>query len=552
MAGPSVSVAGYLLGRLTELGVSHVFGVPGDYNLAVLDDVMSHPDVDWVGTAAELGAAYAADAYARVKGFGAVLTTSGVGELSAINGVAGSYAERVPLLHIAVGPAQGMEEARAVVHHTAGDGDYARFARAHAQVTCAQGVLRPATATSEIDRVLVAALEERRPVYLRMPSDVGSVRVAPSVAPLKRPVPRVDTDNLARFAEAARCRVAAASTIAVLADFLVDRYAAAGALAELVNTGLPHAVVSSGKTVLDEADPHFVGVYAGALSEPGTRAAVDGADLLIRAGVQLADTTSGAFSQGYDGDAGIDLQPQSASVDGEVFDGVPLVDSLGVLTTLVRNRADVVPAATAPAACATPAPETEVLTQERLWDAVAANLTGDDLVIADQGTAFFGIASRRFPSGSRFVAQPLWGSIGYGVPAVLGAQLADPTRRVVLLVGDGAAQLTIGELGTIARQGLCPVIVLVNNDGYTVERAIHRPRAAYHDITAWDWPAIPAALGAHNALVRTVRGAAALTEALDAAGHATDRLVFIEAITARDDVPELLRLLAERVAPGGS
>ena len=544
-----MTVTSYLLSRLRELGVAHVFGVPGDYSLTMLDDVLDTPGIEWVGTAAELGAAYAADAYARVTGFGALLTTSGVGELSAVNGVAGSFAERVPLLHVAVGPSRAMEDAGAIVHHTAGDGDFSRFARAHDNVTCAHGVLRADTATAEIDRVLTAALAERRPAYLRMPSDVGSVRVPPPRRPLVRAKPVVNTANLERFTEATRRRVAAACSTAVLADFLVDRFGVRQELAALVATGLPHAVVAMGKTVLDEGDPLFAGVYAGALSDDATRATVDEADLLIRVGVQFADTTSGGFTQGFPDDAGIDLQPWAARVDGETFDDVPLAVSLPTVTELVRCHRRAVPAHLPPAA---PPPlltgAIEPLTQEFLWDAVAQSLTGDHLVIAEQGTSFFGIASRRFPSGSGFIAQPLWGSIGYCLPAVLGAQLADPTRRCVLLVGDGSAQLTIQELGTIARHDLHPVVLLVNNDGYTVERAIHGPRAAYNDIADWDWPALPAALGVKNALVTTVRTNVELVDALDAAHRAADRLVFIEAVTDRDDVPDLLRRLAEGVS----
>jgi len=155
-----MTVTDYLLHRLSSLGVRHLFGVPGDYNLALLDTVLAYPDVEWVGTANELGAAYAADGYARTVGFGALLTTFGVGELSAINGVAGSYAECVPLVHIAVSATQAMEHAGAIVHHTAGDGDFDRFARAHAQVTCAHAVLRPDNAAEEIDRVLSTALRK--------------------------------------------------------------------------------------------------------------------------------------------------------------------------------------------------------------------------------------------------------------------------------------------------------------------------------------------------------------------------------------------------------
>ncbi|MEV6296654.1 thiamine pyrophosphate-binding protein [Streptomyces sp. NPDC051896] len=191
----------------------------------LLDTVLASLDVEWVGTANELGAAYAADGYARVRGFGALLTTFGVGEMSAVNGIAGSYAERVPLVHITVGPSQSAERAGAAVHHTAADGDYDRFARAHAPVVCASAVLRPETAAREIDRVLSTALRECRPGYLRLPSDVAVARVDAPVGTLDA---AADTNEeaLAAFRAAAETRIAKAQRAAVLADFLADRFQA--------------------------------------------------------------------------------------------------------------------------------------------------------------------------------------------------------------------------------------------------------------------------------------------------------------------------------------
>ncbi|MCI2420113.1 thiamine pyrophosphate-dependent enzyme [Saccharopolyspora sp. K220] len=543
----STTVAEYLLQRLVFLGVRHVFGVPGDYNLALLDIVLAHPDIDWVGTAGELGAAYAADGYARTAGFGALLTTFGVGELSAINGVAGSYAERVPLVHLAVGPAEAAERAGAVMHHTAGDGDYERFARAHGPVTCAQAVLRPTTAATEIDRVLTTAIRESRPGYLRLPSDVASALVEPPTERLALSA-GVDEDSFAAFLDVAGERLAEARTVTVLADFLVDRFHARAELIRLLEAGrFPWATLSMGKTVVGEGNPQFLGVYSGAFSDERTRTAVDEADLLIRAGVLLADTTSGGFTQGFDRNTGIELEPHSAMVDGKRFEGVPLAAALAGLTGLVEDlpapavvdaiplRSGRVPHGDGP------------LTQDHLWDAVAEWMPTATTVLAEQGTSFFGLSTRRLPTGVRFLAQPLWGSVGYTLPALLGAQLADPARRGLLLIGDGSAQMTVQELGTIARQGLTPVILLVNNDGYTVERAIHGPRAEYNDIAMWDWSAVPAALGAPESLVLEARTPAELAAALELAEENPDRLVFIQAFTDIDDVPDLLRQLAEGV-----
>jgi indolepyruvate decarboxylase len=559
----------HLLNRLNSLGVRHLFGMAGDYNLAVLDRVLLHPGVDWIGTASELGAAYAADGYGRTRGFGALLTTFGVGELSAINGVAGSYAERVPVLHIAVGPTQATERAGLVVHHTMGDGDFDRFARAHRQVVCADAVLRADNAVSEIERVLATCVRESRPGYVRLPRDVALSPMSPPHAPLAVPnEPTVSQESLEAFRAAARARLAQADNIAVLADFLVDRFGAREELAGLlVASSFPHATLAGGKTVVDETSPHFLGTYGGAMSEAPVRATIDNAGLLICAGVLLSDTNTGKFTHGFDPDEGIDLGITVAKVGGTAFPDVPLAAALVVLTELVNERSPA-PAPKDSPACRTLAPLAHLasdtttkikesataltrelcpstpLTQSYLWQAVGAAVRPNYTVVADNGTCLLGIVPRRFPRGARFIGQPLWASIGYTLPALLGTQLADPSRRGLLLIGDGAAQLTVQELGTIGYHHLKPIVVLVNNDGYTIERITHGLRAEYNEIADWRWPKVPAALGVPNPLVLTARSWGDLDRALSEAVATTDRLVLIEAFTGKDDIPPALKLLA--------
>lgn len=568
-SGTRSTIMDHLLNRLSTLGVRHVFGVPGDYNLAVLDRIVAHPDVDWVGMAGELGASYAADAYGRTRGFGALLTTFGVGELSAINGVAGAYAERVPLLHIAIGPTQETERAGSLVHHTMLDGDFDRFARAHRQVVCADAVLRPDNAVIEIDRVLTTCLRESRPGYLRVPRDVALAPAPPHRA-LTTPDPRhADTCQLEAFRTAARARLVTADTVAVLADFLVDRFTARDELAALLRaSSFPYAVLGSGKTVVDESASAFLGLYAGAASQASVRTAIDGADLLIRAGVLLTDLTTGKFTHEFDPHRGIDLGPTTAKVDGTAFPGVPLTAALAVLTELVGECPPDKPPgnriegrSTAPGAeavvgllaeavmkkatvrCRTLCPPIRPLTQRYLWQAVAAAVRPGHTVVSDDGTPLFGIVDHRFPRGARFIGQPIWASIGYGLPALLGAQLGDPSRRGLLLIGDGAAQPTVQELGTIGRHRLTPIIVLVNNDGYTIERATHGRRAVYNDIARWRWNRVPTALGVPRPLVLSARTPATLDHALARAVAATDRLVLIQAYTGKDDLPRMLKRL---------
>ncbi|MFE6337683.1 alpha-keto acid decarboxylase family protein [Streptomyces sp. NPDC057798] len=573
-AGAERTIMDHLLDRLSALGVQHVFGVPGDYNLAVLDRVVAHPDITWVGTSGELGAAYAADAYGRTKGFGALLTTFGVGELSAINGVAGAYAEHVPLLHIAIGPTRETEQAGSPVHHTMLDGDFDRFARAHRQVVCADAVLSPDNAVTEIDRVLIACLRESRPGYLRVPRDTALAPVPPH-GPLVVPDPRQgDAFQVQAFRAAARARLAAADSVAVLADFLVDRFRARDELAGLLRaSSFPHAVLASGKTVVDESSATFLGLYAGASSRASVRAVIDGADLLIRAGVRLTDLTTGKFTHGFDPAEGIDLGPTTVTVDGRAFPDVPLAVALTVLTELAGELIGEGPAAQPPttgherrsepawgkrpigrtaatavararACCRGVSPMVRPLTQRYLWQAVAAAVRPGDTVVSDDGTALFGIVDHPFPRDARFIGQPIWASIGFGLPALLGAELGGPSRRGILLVGDGAAQLTVQELGTIGRHGLKPIIILVDNSGYTIERTTHGRRAVYNDISDWRWGRVPTALGARNPLVLGARTPWALDRALSRAVAATDRLVLIQAYTGKDDVPPMLKRLA--------
>ncbi len=197
--------------------------------------------------------------------------------------------------------------------------------------------------------------------------------------------------------------------------------------------------------------------------------------------------------------------------------------------------------------------EAEPLSQDALWAEVAGFLREGDVVLADQGTSFYGASTHRLPSGVTFIGQPLWASIGYTLPATLGACLAQPDSRGILLIGDGAAQLTVAELGTMVREGLAPLVVVVDNDGYTVERAIHGPAEPYNDITRWDWTAVPAMFapdgGATACRAETV---GALRAALAAAREDPTTMAVVQAVVPRDDVPQLLADLTKALGQANS
>ncbi len=548
------TVGDYLLDRLAELGVTEVFGVPGDYQLEFLDHVLAHPTLRWVGGANELNAGYAADGYGRLRGMAALVTTFGVGELSAANAIAGSYAEHVPVVHIVGAPSKDSQAARRIVHHTLGDGDFEHFLRIGREITCAQANLAPATATREIDRVLSEVREQKRPGYLLIATDVARFPTEPPAEPLPRYTGGTSPRALSMFTAAA-AELIGAHPLTVLADFLVHRLDCVDQLnALLAADTVGHATLMWGKSLVDESSPNYLGIYAGAASEDPVREAIEDAPVLVTAGVLFTDMVSGFFSQRIDPARTIDIGANQSTIAGHVYAPLDMSAALDAVTAILTERGIASPALP-PLPTRLPADppgRDTALTQEVLWDRLSDALTPGNVVLADQGTSFYGMAGHRLASGVTFIGQPLWGSIGYTLPAALGAGLADRTRRTVLLIGDGAAQLTIQELGAFGREGLAPVVVVVNNDGYTVERAIHGVTAEYNDIIGWRWTELPAALGVPDALAFRVSTYGELDDALTAAAATPERMVFLEVMLGRMDIPPLLTELAQSASDANS
>lgn len=534
------SVADYLLDRLAGCGIGHLFGVPGDYNLQFLDHVIAHRDVCWVGCVNELNAAYAADGYARLAGAGALLTTFGVGELSALNGLAGSYAEYVPVLHIVGAPCSGAQRRGELMHHTLGDGDFQHFYRISQAVTAASAVLNEQNACYEIDRVLREMLTMRRPGYLMLPADVAKRPAVPPVNVLTPDRAEGENDTVAAFRYRARQRLMNSPRVALLADFLALRFGLQPVLQRwMAETPIAHATLLMGKGLFDEQHPNFVGTYSAGASSESVRQAIEEADTVICVGTRFVDTLTAGFTQQLPQERTIEIQPHASRVGNSWFSGLSMEQAVTTLRELCLELSFSPP----PTLAHAPGGHIEkgALTQENFWHTVQAYLLPGDIILADQGTAAFGAADLSLPAGADVLVQPLWGSIGYALPAAFGAQTACPERRVILITGDGAAQLTIQELGSMMRDGQSPVILLLNNDGYTVERAIHGANQRYNDIAGWNWTQVPQALSANcQAECWRVTQAIQLEEVL-ARLKSPQRLSLIEVVLPKADLPELLR-----------
>ncbi|EGA1095162.1 alpha-keto acid decarboxylase family protein [Salmonella enterica] len=533
------TVADYLLDRLAGCGIGHLFGVPGDYNLQFLDHVIDHPTLRWVGCANELNAAYAADGYARMSGAGALLTTFGVGELSAINGIAGSYAEYVPVLHIVGAPCSAAQQRGELMHHTLGDGDFRHFYRMSQAISAASAILDEQNACFEIDRVLGEMLAARRPGYIMLLADVAKKTAIPPTQALALPVHEAQSGVETAFRYHARQCLMNSRRIALLADFLAGRFGLRPLLQRwMAETPIAHATLLMGKGLFDEQHPNFVGTYSAGASSKEVRQAIEDADRVICVGTRFVDTLTAGFTQQLPAERTLEIQPYASRI-GETWFNLPMAQAVSTLRELCLECA-FAPPPTRSAGQPVRIDKGE-LTQESFWQTLQQYLKPGDIILVDQGTAAFGAAALSLPDGAEVVLQPLWGSIGYSLPAAFGAQTACPDRRVILIIGDGAAQLTIQEMGSMLRDGQAPVILLLNNDGYTVERAIHGAAQRYNDIASWNWTQIPPALNAaQQAECWRVTQAIQLAEVLERLAR-PQRLSFIEVMLPKADLPELLR-----------
>jgi len=529
-----MSIGDFLLRRLAEAGINHLFGVPGDYNLELLQQLEDNSQLSWVGTCSELNASYAADGYARLNGLGALSVTNAVGAMGAINGIAGSYADHVPVILITGSiPLRSIERGLGM-HHTTADGTWNRFLGAFAQVTVAQARLTPHNAVTEIDRLILTAWREKLPVYMELPSDIAYLDIEVPSAPLILAQPASDPERLQSCTAAITSHLSDARSPAILVDEDAARYGAAAqimALAEKMQ--LPIAVTGPAKGVIDETFPYYAGIYNGKASLPPTQEAIEGSDCLLSIGYRPIDDTSGAFTASLPTET-IRARGHSVDVDDDNYQAVTLMEVLRGVTDAVP-RVTTRPARQFAAPAAVPhANGSAKLTQAAYWTALQSYLRPGDVLLTDNGTSY-AIFGFHLPPDCTVVASIIWGSIGYSVGALLGTLTAAPERRHLLFVGDGSFQETAQELSTMLRHDLKPVIFLINNGGYTIERGYLGKSETYNDVARWAYADLPKVFRpdttARSFVVNTVDD---LKKVLSAPN---DQLIFVESVMDPHDAP---------------
>lgn len=544
-----IEIGDFLNLRLKQMGILHLFGVPGDFNLSYLEQVEADSQLEFIGNCNELNAAYAADGYARINGFAALTTTYGVGDLSAINGIAGAYAENVPVVHISGIPPLHVVQKGTLVHHTLVDGNYDNIMNCMKEFTVAQTRLTPANAAFEIDRVLRQCFLDRRPVHIQLPSDITHVKIEVTDRPLDLSYPAVEPELL-QSAVAKLCEVIGSAKNPAL---LIDNEASVFGVTSLLNDlsqkcSIPFASMLTAKNIMDEGSPRYVGTYVGGASQPNVRSTIEQSDCLIGVGVRFSDVGTGVFTHQIATENYIEIKPYGLTIFGQDYPGIEIGQLLVELNKKVAPRKLIKPILEKHQPQGIDVPEQQKLSQDILWSAVADFLKEDDVIIGEVGTSNSALAGLKLPATAKYIAQPLWGSIGYTLPALLGSLLAAPERRQILFIGDGSFQLTVQELSTIIRHGLKPIIFLLNNGGYTIERLIMGENAAYNDIQNWHYTEIPGVFnGKHQYKSCVVETAGQLKQTLDTM-HQFDGLTFIELKLPAMDAPLSLKKFASVIA----
>ncbi|MGO9201044.1 MAG: alpha-keto acid decarboxylase family protein [Limisphaerales bacterium] len=537
----SLSIGEYLIQQLYAHGVRHVFGIPGDYVLGLYDQ-LSKSKLRLITTCDEQGAGFAADAYARLRGLGAVCVTYCVGGLKLANTTAEAFAEKSPVVVISGAP--GMKERRKnpLLHHKVREFDTQK--KVFEQLTVAATVLsEPQSAFQEIDRVLHAALRFKRPVYIEVPRDLVDVAGIPH----HRTVEVHERSNRhslrAALAEAGEMIEDARQPV-ILADVEVHRFGLQEWLLRLVEkTGIPVAATMLGKSVIGEQHPLYLGVYEGAMGREDVRRYVESSDCVILLGAFMTDINLGIYTARLDPVRSIYATSEKLSIRYHTYEEVRFKDFLtGLLGLGLRRRG--------PHRMPHPAPiapfrsRSGKLSVKRLFERLNGFLSANTVVVADVGDALFGAADLFIRERTEFISPAYYTSMGFAVPASIGLQLANPKLRPLVLVGDGAFQMTGMELATVARNGLNPVVVVLNNRGYGTERQMQD--GPYNDVWPWNYSRLPEVLGAGRGFI--VETEAELDAALAQAERWTESFCLLDVRLAPLDRSPALDRLAARMA----
>lgn len=551
MKKAETTVGSYIASRMQQLGIEHYFAVPGDFNLVLLDQLLTNSQLKLIGCCNELNAGYAADGYARARGIAAVVVTFSVGSLSVINAVAGAYAEDLPVIVLSGGPSTIAAPENRYIHHSLGKVEYNYSMEMFRHVTAESVIVRNLdNAPALIDAAISACVKHRKPVYIEVPCNLAGSPL-PQPQPLSFPRSKeCDRAALEAAVDAAAQMLNAAVKPVLIAGVKLRPWEATIAFRQLADAaGCAVATMANAKGFFPESHPAYIGTYWGPVSSPGCAEVVESADVYLFAGPLFSDYTTTGYTSLINNNKLINVGPDRVTMPGGAYNGVALPEFLTALALKVRpNDASLKSfdrfRRTEPSSPSSP---DKKLFTARLWTHIQQMLGPDSIVLTETGDSWFNGMKLRLPEGAKFEIQMQYGSIGWSVGATLGLALGAESSRVIAAIGDGSFQLSAQEVSTMIRYELRPIIFLINNRGYTIEVEIHD--GPYNNIKNWDYAGLMNVFNAENG-----NGWGTRVETEEELAAAIDKAIahngpsLIECIIDRDDCSKELLEWGVRVS----
>ena len=541
------TVGSYLAARLSQIGLKHHFAVAGDYNLALLDQLLSNKDMVQVYCSNELNCGFSAEGYARANGAAAAVVTYNVGAISAFDALAGAYAENLPVILISGAPNSNDNGSQHILHHTIGTHDFTYQLEMAKRITCAAVSITSAIdAPALIDHAIRSALRARKPAYIEIACNLSNQPCAAPgpISAVLCPEPS-DAETLEAAVTAAAAFIASKQKPVILIGSKLRAAGAESAAVDLANAlGCAVVVMAAAKSFFPEDHPQFAGIYWGEVSSPGAREIVDWADGVVAIGTVLNDYATVGWTAIPAGANVLNADIERAYFEGHDFGRIHLRDFLSALARKVvkrdSTRVEYERQRPQPTVQKAADPSARLMRAEivrQLGPMVNAQTT----VFAETGDSWFNGMKLALPGGARFEIEMQWGHIGWSVPSSFGYAVGAPKRRVITLVGDGSFQLTAQEVAQMIRRKLPVIIFLINNSGYTIEVEIHD--GPYNNIKNWDYAGLIDAFNAKDGKGRGLRATTGgeLAKAIETALANSDGPTLIECVIERDDCsPELL------------
>lgn len=539
-----VSIGQYLIRRLQEHGLEDIFGIPGDYILSFYGMLEKSP-INVVGCTREDCAGFAADAYARVKGLGAVCVTYCVGGLSICNSIAGAYAEKSPVVILTGSPGLRERTNNPLLHHMVRDFNTQKDVFEKLCIAGAE-LSDPVSAFREIDRVLDAVVRFKRPGYIELPRDM--VNVVPHISHVFPSQENTsDPQALSEAVGEAAALIQNAEKPVILAGVELHRFHLQDELVALAeHTQIPVAATVLGKSVIRETHPLYVGLYEGAIGREEVTKFVEESDLVLLLGTFMTDINMGVFTANLDPSKCIYATSEQLRLKHHHYHGITLPDFVRQLAQrnipcAKRALPDGIRMTMPPVGDITDQP----ITTQRMMQMINPLLDDETVVIADIGDSLFAATELVTQGRSEFLSPAYYTSMGFAVPATLGAQTARRSARILAVIGDGAFQMTGMELSTIVRNGYDPVIIVLDNHGYGTERWLHPGDWKYNEIHAWSYSKLPEVLrGGKGYEVSTEKEFHA---ALHQAWDDRDAMSIIHVHLPEDDASPTLHRLSHRL-----